>query len=152
MKIETQFSVFLVNKPGVLSQVCNQLANARINITALSMMDSSEHGVLRLISDNPARTRLALKDLNLPTTETDVLSMELPNRPGALAEVCDRLTSAHVNVNYAYSTGNSVSAKGTRTTVILKVADLKKAQKVLAAPVPRRRGEATAIRRAVVKR
>ena len=48
MTLQTQLSVFLVNKPGVLGQVCDVLASERINITALTMMDSSEHGVLRL--------------------------------------------------------------------------------------------------------
>lgn len=152
MNVETQFSVFLVNKPGVLSQACRQLANAKVNILALSMMDSSEHGVMRFISDSPARARNALQALNLPTTETEVLSMELPNRPGALADVCDRLASAHVSVNYAYCTGGAGLPKGAKTTVVLKVADIRKAQKVLATPPPRRRQTATAIRRTNRKR
>jgi hypothetical protein len=151
MKVETQFSVFLANKPGVLSQVCNQLAAAKVNILALSMMDSSEHGVMRFIADDAARTRRALIRLNLPTTETDVISMELPNRPGALADVCDRLSNHHVNVNYAYCTGGSGAGRNGKTSVVLKVADTKKAQKVLEQPRARRRDGATAIRRPTVR-
>jgi len=146
MTVETQFSVFLANKPGVLTQVCSQLAAAKVNILALSMMDSSEHGVMRFISDDAARTRRALKKLNLPTTETDVISVDLPNRPGALADVCDRLSNNHVNVNYAYCTGGNGAGRNGKTSVVLKVGDTKKAQKVLDSPRPRRR-EATAIRR-----
>ncbi len=52
-----QFSVFMINKPGVLHQVCQELAQAKVNITALTMMDSMEHGVLRLVVDDSAKTR-----------------------------------------------------------------------------------------------
>lgn len=147
MTVETQFSVFLANKPGVLTQVCSQLASAKVNILALSMMDSSEHGVMRFIADDAVRTRRALKRLNLPTTETDVIAVDLPNRPGALADVCDRLSNHHVNVNYAYCTGGGGTGRNGKTSVVLKVADTKKAQKVLEAPRPKRRAVATAIRR-----
>jgi hypothetical protein len=66
--------------------------------------------------------------LNLPMTETDVLLMELSNRPGALADVAGLLGVNHININYAYATGG---APGGKTTGIFKVADLNKAQRVL---------------------
>jgi hypothetical protein len=81
----TQFSVFLPNKPGVLAQVSRQLAQAKINIIAMTIMDASEHGVLRLVVSDPQRLRSAMAPLNLPVTETEVLVVEMSNRPGALA-------------------------------------------------------------------
>jgi hypothetical protein len=127
-KVETQFSVFLVNKPGVLAQVTRALATQKINIVATTLVDSQEHGVLRFVASNTAAARQTLTGLNLPTTETDVLRMELSNRPGALAEIATRLGENHININYAYCTGG---APGGKTTAILKVADLAKAQRVL---------------------
>jgi hypothetical protein len=126
--IATQFSVFLVNKPGILAQVTRALAAEKINIVALTLVDSSEHGVFRFVASATEPARQALARLNLPTTETDVLQMELSNRPGALADVAERLGEAHVNINYAYCTSG---APGGRTTAILKVGDLTKAQRVL---------------------
>ncbi|HEY3242031.1 MAG TPA: ACT domain-containing protein [Phycisphaerae bacterium] len=123
-----QFSVFLVNKPGVLSQVCSELARAKVNITAMAMMDSMEHGVLRLITDAPDRTRQVLRKLNIPTTETEVLAVSMPNRPGAVADVCDRLTQGHIHISYVYCT---TSDKGGRTVVIFKVSDMRKAMKLI---------------------
>lgn len=149
MKVVPQFSVFLVNKPGVLSQVTRQIAAARVNILAMTMTDSSEHGVLRLVTENPERLRSALGALNLPTTETDVLLIDLPNRPGALADVCSRLAEAHININYAYCT---TGASGGRTKGIFKVADTKKAIKVLGARPDKRRESNNQIHRPVAIR
>ncbi len=123
-----QFSVFLANKPGVLSQIFRELARAKINITNLAMMDSTEHGVLRLIVDDPPAARTVLGRLNVPFNETDVLTVELPNRPGAAADLCDRLAGAHINVGYLYCTSG---VRGGRTVVVIKVPDIKKAAKVL---------------------
>ena len=127
-QVVTQFSVFLVNKPGVLAQVTKALADAKVNITALTLVDSQEHGVLRFVAENPEVARGVLTKLNLPMTETEVLSMELSNRPGALADVAGLLGANHININYAYCTSG---APGGRTTGVFKVADLNKAQRVL---------------------
>ncbi len=126
----TQFSVFLVNKPGVLAQVTKALADAKVNIIAMTFVDSQEHGVLRIVVEEPAGARQVLKKLNLPVTETEVLSLELNNNPGALADVAGLLGKNHININYAYV---SSGAPGGRTTGIFKVNDMKKAQQVLKA-------------------
>jgi hypothetical protein len=149
MKLQTQLSVFLVNKPGVLGQVCDVLAKARINILALTMMDSSEHGVLRLVVEDTPKAKEALARINVPMTETDVLCVELANRPGALADLCRTLGDNHINIGYAYCT---TGAPGGKTTGVFKVADNKKALKVLAAERPKRRTDVAAIRRPVLRR
>ena len=129
MQVQTQFSVFLVNKPGVLAGVTTALAKAKVNLVALTLTDSVEQGVLRIVTDDVASTRDVLSRTHDRWTETDVLTLELQNRPGAFATVTERLASQHINISYAYCTGG---AKGGRTTAVFKVADLKKAQKVLA--------------------
>jgi len=127
-RTDIQFSVFLVNKPGVLAQVTGAIAEAKLNMLAMTLVDSQEHGVLRVVTDDAATTRKVLAELNLPMTETEVLCLDLSNRPGALADVATLLGQNHVNINYAYCTGG---APGGRTTGIFKVADVKKAVHVL---------------------
>jgi hypothetical protein len=143
MQTLTQFSIFLVNKPGVLAQVCQRLAADKLNILAMSMMDSMEHGVLRVVVENTNGARQAIKDLGVPATETDVMVADLPNRPGALADVVERLSKAHVNVSYAYCT---TGARNGKTNGIFKVSDLKKAVKVLSERKPQRKSPKKKIR------
>jgi hypothetical protein len=118
----------MVNKPGVLAQVLGEFARAKINIIALTMMDSVEHGVMRVIFESAERAKEILLKLNMPFNETSVLCVNLTNRPGALAAVAERLAKSHVNISYAYCTAG---AKGGRTTGVLKVADVKKAIQIL---------------------
>jgi hypothetical protein len=134
-RVQTQFSVFLVNKPGVLAQVTRALAEEKLNMLAMTLVDSQEHGVLRFVVEHTGHAREVLKKLGLPTTETEVLQLELSNRPGALADVAGLLGENHININYAYVTSG---APGGRTTGIFKVADLNKAQRVLKT-APKRR-------------
>ena len=124
----TQFSIFLVNKPGVLAAVCAELTRSRVNMIALTLVDSMEHGVLRIVCDKPEVAREVLGRTHDRWTETDVLVLELRNEPGAFASVAQLLADNHINISYAYAT--SGAAHG-RTTAVFKVADMKKAQKVL---------------------
>ena len=132
----TQFSIFLVNKPGILAKVRDELAAKKINIVALTLMDSVEHGVFRLVAENVDKARRVLTALNLPMTETQVLSVVMPNRPGAVADFCGRLNSQHVRIRYAYVTSG---AAGGRTVGIFKVDNLKKALKVAGTKPPGRK-------------
>jgi hypothetical protein len=131
-----QFSIFLVNKPGVLAQVTRALADEKINISAMTLVDSQEHGVLRMVAADAPAARKVLTALNLPMTETEVLCVELSNDPGALADVAGLLGANHININYAYCTSG---APGGRTTGVFKVADPKKAQKLLEGGAARHR-------------
>jgi hypothetical protein len=149
MRLETQLSVFLVNKPGVLGQVCNTLADVKVNIVALTMMDSSEHGVLRLVVEDTDKARAALSAINVPITETEVLCVEMDNRAGTMAEVCRKLGDAHINIAYAYCT---TGARGGKTVGVFKVADNKKALKVLSGGPSKRRKDPGRIRRPKVSR
>jgi len=128
MYIATQFSIFMVNKPGVLALVLGEFARAKINIMAMTMMDSVEHGVMRVVFAAPEKVKEVLSKLNMPYNETEVLCVNLCNKAGALAAVAEKLAKNHINISYAYCTAG---AKGGRTTGVLKVADVKKAMRIL---------------------
>ena len=77
-----QYSVFLAKKPSTVAHLFRELAKAKINIVALTMMDSSEHAVLRLVAKDPVKAKATLKRLDLTTDQTEVLAVTMPNRPG----------------------------------------------------------------------
>jgi hypothetical protein len=118
----------MVNKPGVLAKVLSEFARAKINIIAMTMMDSVEHGVMRVVFTAPKKAQEVLKKLNMPHNETEVLCVSLDNKSGALATVAEKLAKNHINISYAYCTAG---AKGGRTTGVLKVADVKKSMRIL---------------------
>ena len=128
MYVASQFSVFMVNKPGVLARALTEFAKERVNIVAITMMDSAEHGVMRVVFEETSRAREILTRVNMPYNETDVLCVNLANKSGALATVAEKLAKGHINIAYAYCTAR---AKGGRTTGVLKVSDVNKAMKLL---------------------
>ncbi|MBI1825230.1 MAG: hypothetical protein HY287_04820 [Planctomycetes bacterium] len=139
MNKQIQFSIFLVNKPGVLTQIFRELGKAKVNVEALAMMDTTEHGVLRLTVDEPVAARKVFGRLNIPVNEAEVLCVQLANHPGAGADLCERLANAHMNIGYMYCTGGAAGGPaGGKTNVVLKVPDIKKAMKVLEERPPRR--------------
>lgn len=129
MEIQTQFSVFLINKPGVLAAVTRALAEAGVNLAACALMDSGEHGALRLVCDNPDVARNVLNETHDRWTETEVLMTKLSDQPGAFATVAEKFTEAGVNITYAYLTGGPDAG---RTFAVYKVSDVAKAQAALA--------------------
>ena len=149
MHIETQFSVFMINKPGILAQILDEFAHAKVNIVAMTMMDSVEHGVLRVVVLSHEKVRKLLAKLNFQFTETDVLCVNLPNKSGAFADVTNKLSKAHINISYAYCTSG---ARGGRTTAILKVADVKRAIKVLKVPAKKTTKKKTVKRKPTTKK
>jgi hypothetical protein len=138
-----QTTVFLENKPGRLAQILSELARQKINIVALSVMDRTEHGVLRLVTEDAAATAKAIQDLNAPSAEADVLSVELKNQPGALAHVCEMLAAERINIDYAYC---SSGGRNGRVVGIFKVANIEKAQRVLTESPNNRRAEKRVLR------
>jgi len=136
LTVEKQYSVFLANKPGVLAKVCQKLAESRVNIKALTLVDSQEHGVMRLLVENGAKVGPMFVEMGLAVSETDVMCVEMANHPGAMADICTRLAAEHININYAYCTTGS---KGGKTLGVFKIGDLQKARKVLEKRVPMRK-------------
>ncbi len=132
METTKQVSVFLENKPGRLANVLSALAREKINITALTVMDSHDNSVLRLVTSDPARTRQVLNSLNTRHAENDVLVVELRNQPGALARVCELLGAEHINIEYAYCSSGGRNGK---TVGVFKVSNTEKAMRVLGTPL-----------------
>lgn len=130
MQIARQFTTFLENKPGRLSDVCAALARRKINIHALAVMDSKDHSALRFLVDDPAAAREVLAKLNAPFSETDVVVVELKHQPGAIAHLCEQLAAKHVNIDYVYcSAGN-----GRKVSAVLKATPFDKIKTALAEP------------------
>jgi len=128
MSKETQFSVFLINKPGVMALVTGALFEAGVNIKALSLVDSGEHGVLRIVCPHAETARKVLTETHDRWTETEVLLVVLPDEPGTFARIARRLGDEKVNVSYAYCTGGP---EGGKVTAVFKVDDVEKAEKIL---------------------
>ncbi len=136
MQTRKQVTVFLENKPGRLAHVLAGLAQSKINIVALSVMDRHEHGVLRLVTEDEAATAKTLHTMNAHFTESDVLAVELKNQPGALAHICERLAEEHIAIEYAYC---SSGGRNGRVFGIFKVSNLEKAQRILGEGVKNQR-------------
>jgi len=102
MKVE-QISVFLGNKAGRLAEVTRALGEAGINIRALSLADTTDFGILRLIVDQYERARDVLKEKGFTVGKTEVVAVEVPDRPGGLALVLQILARAGINVEYMYA-------------------------------------------------
>lgn len=128
MEIAKQLSVFLANKPGTLARVCDELAAAKINIYALTISDTKDHSVVRMVVSEVARAVRIFEERGVLAITTDVLMVENSNKPGSLGQIAARLAKAKVNIDYAYL-ATSPSAK--RGLLILRAEDPKKALKVL---------------------
>ncbi|MDY6820667.1 MAG: ACT domain-containing protein [Deferribacterota bacterium] len=99
----TQISVFLENEIGRLYKIIKILSDENINIRALSIADTSDFGILRLILDDPIKGFRVLKGFELTVGKTDVVAVEVPDRPGGLASVLKILKENELNVEYMYA-------------------------------------------------
>lgn len=102
MKVR-QISVFMENRSGRLASVLKEVAKAGVNIRALSLADTSDFGILRLIVDNVDACVQALRDTGHTVSTTEVLAIEVPDRPGGLAGILEVLSAAGLNVEYMYA-------------------------------------------------
>ena len=97
-----QLTVFLENTEGRLAALCRTLADNGINMDALTIAETSEYGLVRIICDNVFHAVDVLEESGFRATKTKVLAVELPDRPGALAEMLEALDSTDVNIEYGY--------------------------------------------------
>ena len=110
-----------------MAQISRILAANKVNITALAISDSVDMGVLRMVLDNAGPGVKSLP-LYMIWLMTDVLVVDMPNRPGSLASITEKLGEAHINISYAYA---STGSAGGQSTVVLKVQYPDKAMAVL---------------------
>lgn len=125
-----QISVFIENRSGRLREVANVLGQNKINIRALSLADTSDYGILRLILDKPKLALEVLKKANFTLSETDVIAVEVGDRPGGLAEVLDVLGEAGINVEYMYA---FVEKSSDNAVMIFRIENIDNAVKALKA-------------------
>ena len=107
-----QISVFLENKPGQLAHMCRIIADAGIDLKALNIAETSDYGVLRIITDKPQKTLSVLKSENLVCNSTAVVAVKVPDPPGGLAGILDVIANKGISIEYMYSMlgGNGTSS------------------------------------------
>ncbi len=123
-----QLSVFIENRTGRLDEVLETLKEANINIISLSLADSSDYGLLRMIVSEPEKAKDALKAKEFTAMLTPVLGVKLSHQVGQLQVLLSEICKAGINIEYTYAlaTGNDDAS------IVIKTADLEEAAKVLA--------------------
>ena len=123
-----QISIFLENKAGRLAEVTSILAEADVNIRALAIADTSDFGVLRLIVNDNQRAVEALRNRGFTVGKTDVVAVEVEDRPGGLYRILDLLYKAKINVEYMYA---FVTQSGSNAIMIFRFDNIEEAVKLL---------------------
>jgi hypothetical protein len=123
-----QISVFLENKKGRLAEVTKTLSHEKINIRALSLADTADFGVLRIIVDNPERAVSVLKSHGFVAQVTEVIAIEVEDRPGGLSRILEVLDQDNVNVEYMYA---YVEKSRDNAIVICRIDDRERALQIL---------------------
>ena len=119
MKLK-QISVFLENRKGRLWKALSTLRDADINIRALSIADTSEFGILRMIVPDPDKAKKALEENTFVVKTNEVIGVEMPDEPGGLDGILEILTNADINVEYLYA---FVEKKSDQAIVVLRTDD-----------------------------
>jgi hypothetical protein len=127
MKVD-QISIFLENKSGRLAEVTRVLGNAGINVRALSLADTSDFGILRLIVNDSAKAVDVLKKNQFTVSTTQVVAVEVSDRPGGLAHILDILQKENINVEYMYA---FVERSSDNAVIIFRFDEIDKAIKTL---------------------
>ena len=124
-----QLSVFLENREGRLEEVLNTLKEEKINIISLSLADTSDYGMLRILVEEPERGKDALKAKGFSATLSDIVAVTLPHKIGALQETLHVMYEAGINIEYMYALCTTTD----EAAIAIKPSDLDKAVKALEA-------------------
>ena len=116
-----QISVFVENTSGRLAEVTRLLADRQVNLRAISVADTADFGILRIIVDDYDKAMAAFKEGGFTAKMTEVIGVEVPDRPGGLAEVMELFDRENVNIEYLYS---SLERNVDRAVVVFKVGDI----------------------------
>lgn len=129
MKVE-QISIFIENKSGRLAEITRILGEGGINIRALSLADTSDFGILRLIVNDVESANKVLKEKGFTVNKTEVVAVEVPDRPGGLGAILQALDAAQINVEYMYA---FVERCGGNAVIIFRFDEVDKAINALKA-------------------
>jgi hypothetical protein len=127
MKVE-QISIFIENKSGRLAEVSRILGDAGVNIRALSLADTTDFGILRLIVNDREKAMAALKSKGFTVSKTEVVAVEVPDKPGGLASILQTLDAEAINVEYMYA---FVERCGDNAVIIFRFDETDKAISIL---------------------
>ncbi|MFZ4536495.1 ACT domain-containing protein [Propionivibrio sp.] len=116
-----QISTFMENSTGRLADITALLAKAGINLRAISIADTTDFGILRMVADQPDAAVKLLKDAGFTARETDVIGVEVPDHPGELARIMALFRDEGVNIEYLYA---SLEHKEDKAVIVLKVDDI----------------------------
>ena len=123
-----QLSIFVENKAGTVAEITKSIAKAGVSIRALSVADTQEFGILRLIVSDVTKAKEALSESECVVSVTKVIGVEIPDVAGGLSEVLELMSENNINVEYLYA---SITISGKHAYVVLRVEDNEKAAKIL---------------------
>lgn len=123
-----QISIFIENKSGRLAEVARLLGEAGVNVRALSLADTSDFGILRLIVNDREKAKQILKENGFTVSKTEVVAIEVPDRPGGLCEILQVLDKESINVEYMYA---FVERCGENAVIIFRFDETEKAIQIL---------------------
>jgi len=126
--IVNQISIFLENRPGRLAGICRALAAEGINIATLSLADSADFGIVRMIVDDHVKGCEILEKAGFAVIQTEVVMATVPDRPGGMAELMEKLDAAGVDVKYSYA---YALGSGDKAILVFRFDDNAKAEKAL---------------------
>jgi hypothetical protein len=112
MEVTTQLALFLANKPGTLAAVCDALAAEQINIFGLTISDTVDHAVVRMVVSDPDRALAIFEEHGTLVVENKVIMLEHDNKPGTISKIAKRLAAENVNIEYAYLASVPTASKG----------------------------------------
>jgi hypothetical protein len=120
MKLQ-QLSIFLENRPGVLRQPCEALAEAGIDLLTMSLADTAQFGILRFIVRDPVRAKRVLEEAGMVVRMTEVVPVEVENKPGGLARALAAIEHAGLGVEYMYDFG--AASRGDKAAIVFRFED-----------------------------
>ncbi len=124
--VTKQISVFIENRKGRLKEILDVLKGSGVNILSMSLSDTAEYGILRIISDKPQEGREALTSAGFSGMLTDIFILQIPHIPGGLQEVLRVISEEEISVEYMYG----LSAGGENASIVVKTSDLEKADEI----------------------
>ena len=128
MQITKQLAIFLDNRPGTLARLADALAEAKINIYAITTSDTVDHSVIRMVVSDYRKALHVFEEHGTLVVEDDVLMVDGSNKPGELAQLAHKLAGAKANIEYCYSATPPDAKKG---LMVMRVSDAGKALKAL---------------------
>ena len=121
-----QLSIFLENKPGTLHRVTQAFERENINIEGIMVSEGTDHAVVRMITNDPQKAVHILGEAGMLVIENDVVVVQIPNKPGMLSRIVEKLAESSINIDYAYGTGGDAEI----AYIVLKVNDIERFNKI----------------------